>query len=541
MRMGVGRRLAAGFGIVFALAAATGLVAVSMMRSLDEGLGEIVEKRYPRTELVRALVDEINAISSASRDALLLGQGADVERELSRIDAGRKRVGDLMEKLDALFQAGGEELPAAYQAVHEASSAYLVGLVKFTRLVRGGNVADARELLVGSMRADLAKYTEALYGMKEYDASRMRSRQSAEKASVGTATRLVAALLLATLVLAVITAVWITRSVTVPLNRAVAAAHRIARGDLTVMTERGGHDETGRLLDALREMTAGLSAIVGRVRSVTDSVALAAEQIGAGSSDVAQRAERQATGFEEMSASMKRLEDMVREIGSHSGEADSLAASARKVVVDGGETVRGAVAAMEEARGSTERIADIIGLIDGIAFQTNILALNAAVEAARAGEHGRGFAVVASEVRSLAQRSAQAAREVRDLITGSVDRIGAANRFVGAAGKSIEQLQEAVESVGRIISEVSSAAKEHNVVVGEFMQAMSDMDAMMQQSATVAQQSDAAAKALTGQAQELADSVRVFRLDDTGHRRTEQAPRPPSGVRQIAWGEAAER
>jgi methyl-accepting chemotaxis protein len=513
--MGVGRRLAAGFGIVVALAAASGLVSVAMMRSLDAGLSEIVDTRYARTDLVRTLIDEINEIASASRDALLLGEGSEAERELARIDAGRERVGALMEKLDALFQSGNEKVPDAYRAVHAASSAYLVGLVKFSRLARANRLGEAKELLIGAMRGDLRKYTEALYGLKDFDASRMRERQSAERASMNSATRLVAGLLLATLLLAAVTSAWITRSVTVPLLEAVAAANRIAEGDLTSGVRARGDDETGRLLRALKAMTAGLAAMVGRVRSVTESVALAAAQIGEGSADVSSRAERQATSFEEMSAGMKRLEDMVREIGSHSGQADKLAVNARDVVAEGGDRVREAVAAMEAARGSSQRIADIIGLIDGIAFQTNILALNAAVEAARAGEQGRGFAVVASEVRSLAQRSAGAAKEVRELITGSVERIEAANRMVGASGKSIEQLRQAVDEVGRIVGQVSESAREHNAVVGEFMHAMSEMDAMVQQNASVAQQSDTAARALAEQAQELAGSVRLFRLDSS--------------------------
>ena len=529
--MGVGRRLALGFAIVVMLAAASGLVSVAMMRSLDGGLSEIVETRYARTELVRTLIDEINEIASASRDALLLGEGSEAERELARIDAGRERVGALMEKLDALFQAGSEKVPDAYQAVHAASSAYLVGLVKFSRLARANRLGEAKELLIGAMRGDLRKYTAALYGLKDFDAARMRDRQAAERASMNSATRLVAGLLLATLLLAAGTSVWITRSLTVPLHEAVAAANRIAGGDLTSGMRARGNDETGHLLRALKAMTAGLATMVGRVRSVTESVALAAAQIGAGNADVSSRAERQATSFEEMSAGMKRLEEMVHEIGSHSGQASQLAVSARDIVAEGGERVREAVAAMQEARGSSQRIADIIGLIDGIAFQTNILALNAAVEAARAGEQGRGFAVVASEVRSLAQRSAGAAKEVRQLITGSVERIEAANRMVGASGTAIERFSRAVDEVSRIIGQVSKSAREHNAVVGEFMHAMSEMDAMVQQNASVAQQSDSAARALAEQAQELAGSVRLFRLDAERPGRIDEPMRASRGLR----------
>jgi methyl-accepting chemotaxis protein len=510
---GVGRRLAAGFGIVVILAAASGLVSVAMMRSLDRGLSEIIETRYARTDLVRTLIDEINEIASASRDALLIGEGGEADRQLARIESGRRQVGGLMEKLDALFQTGDEKVPDAYEAVHAASSAYLVGLVKFSRLVQANQLGEAKALLVGPMRGDLRKYTEALYGLKDFDAARMRERQSAERASMNSATRLVAALLLATLVLAAATSVWITRSVTVPLREAVAAANRIAEGDLACAMHAHGDDETGRLLRALKAMTAGLATMVGRVRSVTDAVALAAAQIGAGNADVSSRTERQATSFEQMSAGMTRLEEMVREMSSRSGQADKLALDAREVVSEGSERVREAVAAMEQARGSSQRIADIIGLIDGIAFQTNILALNAAVEAARAGEHGRGFAVVAGEVRSLAQRSARAAKEVRDLISGSVERIEAANGMVGASGQAIEQLRRAVEEVSRIIGQVSQSAREHNAVAGEFVQAMSEMEAMVQQNASVAQQSDAAARSLAEQAQELASSVGLFRLE----------------------------
>lgn len=511
LQLSVGGRLALGFGLIAVMAVVATLTAHWAIRTLDSSIEEIVIKRYPRTELVREVIDEINAISNASRDVLLLDKGEEQQRQLQRIAEGRSRVGGFMEKLDADFRAQGE-IPAVYEAVHAASSAYLVGLVRFTRIIQAGNLAEGRAMLNDGLRAALMKYSEALYALKESDGEHMRERQKQASADSATALSVILGLLAATLAMAAGVSLLCTRALTGPLGQAVTAASMISHGDLTFVSSGERGDETGRLLSALNDMTGSLSRIVGRVRAVTESVALASRQIGGASADLSSRVDEQAAGFQRMSEGMQRLEDMVREIAQSSRQADALAKKVREVVQRGGATMHDAVTTMEQARGSTARIGDIIGLIDGIAFQTNILALNAAVEAARAGEHGRGFAVVAAEVRALAQRSATAAKEIRGLISDSTDKIHAANELLGTAGASVGEARSATEEMTHLIEKVSGAAQAHTDAVSEFTRAMTQLSEITRYNADAARESDEAARALDEQSAELADSVRVFKL-----------------------------
>ena len=304
----------------------------------------------------------------------------------------------------------------------------------------------------------------------------------------------------------------VTRSVTRPAQRAVQAANRIAQGDLSQVIVVGNQDEMGALLQALQRMQSSLAQTVNSVRGNAESVATASAQIASGNSDLSGRTEEQASALEETAASMEQLGSTVRQNADNARQANQLALSASTVAQQGGDVVAQVVGTMKGINDSSRKIADIIGVIDGIAFQTNILALNAAVEAARAGEQGRGFAVVASEVRSLAQRSAAAAKEIKGLITASVERVEQGSQQADQAGETMTQVVSAIRRVTDIMGEISAASSEQSQGVAQVGEAITQMDQATQQNAALVEESAAAADSLQRQAQELVDAVAVFRL-----------------------------
>ena len=330
---------------------------------------------------------------------------------------------------------------------------------------------------------------------------------------------MVGSALLAMLV-AVCCAVYITGTITRPLNLAVKVARTVASGDLSSRIEVRTTEETGQLLGALKEMNDSLVRIVGQVRSGTDTIATASTQIATGNLDLSSRTEEQASSLEETASSMEELTSTVRANADNVRQASELAASASGVAVRGGQMVGRVVATMEAINQSSNKIVDIISVIDGIAFQTNILALNAAVEAARAGEQGRGFAVVASEVRNLAQRSATAAKEIKVLIGDSVGQVDAGSKLVAEAGATMDEIVASVKRVTDIMGDISMATQEQSAGIDQINTAVSQMDNVTQQNAALVEQAAAAAASLQEQAGGLAEVVSVFRIDSAA------APRP---------------
>ncbi len=309
--------------------------------------------------------------------------------------------------------------------------------------------------------------------------------------------------------------VWLmARSITVPLGEAVRVAAALAKGDLSQKVEVRSKDEIGQLMMALRGTVGQLAAIVGRIKESSDLVNTASCEIAQGNADLSSRTEEQASALEETSASMQQMTATVSQNAENAKKANELAATASDVAFKGGEAVREVVGTMNGITQSSKKIADIIGVIDGIAFQTNILALNAAVEAARAGEQGRGFAVVASEVRSLAQRSAAAAKEIKDLITDSGSKVDAGSRQVNDAGRTMEEVVASVRKVTALIGEIAAASQEQAQGIEQVSETMTQMEKVTQQNAAMVEQASAAAGSLEEQAQVLSSAVAVFELKE---------------------------
>ena len=298
-----------------------------------------------------------------------------------------------------------------------------------------------------------------------------------------------------------------------PMYGAVRIARQVADGDLSVKVRTGGSDEMARLMLALDDMTENLRRIVGEVVISAGAVAQAGEQVRQGQQDLSQRTETQASTLEETASSMEELTATVSQNAETARKATALAAGAAGVATEGGQVVGQVVQSMSGISESARRIADIIGVIDGIAFQTNILALNAAVEAARAGEQGRGFAVVAAEVRSLAQRSAEAAREIKTLITDSVDRVESGARLVDTAGRKMDAIVSSVREVSALIAEIAAASEEQRSGIEQVNAAIGQMDQVVQKNAALVDQTSHATETLHQHAAALLRSVAQFRLE----------------------------
>jgi len=390
-------------------------------------------------------------------------------------------------------------------------------------------------LVKGIDRAPTKKIDDIVAFIAEQSHRTMAEMDEESAAAHRSATITMLATLIVTMLVGSVTTVWMIRSITHRLDDAVCVAQAVASGDLRTEIASECRDEIGDLLRSLKLMQDNLSHIVGEVRHSTETIATASVQIASGNMDLSSRTEDQASSLEETAASMVELTSTVKQNSENASEACKLAGTASSVALRGGEAVGQMVQTMGSINESSKKIVDIIGVIDGIAFQTNILALNAAVEAARAGEQGRGFAVVASEVRNLAQRSASAAKEIKQLIGDSVDRVAAGSRLVGQAGVTMEEVVVSVQRVAAIIDQISIASNEQRDGIEQISMAVSQMDGVTQQNAALVEQAAAAADSLQQQAAVLAESVSIFKLHE---RRDSSAPqlalgRPMQVIAQI--------
>jgi len=509
--LSIGKRLALGFGAVSLMLVLISALSNASILRLNNGTREIVEHRIPAIEMSNRIDGQINIIAISVRNMMLNADPADRGQQMQAIEDARKVMTTTLAEIEPTLMAHAESI-GILRRMETASASYLAGADQLVKLIQAGEDAQARAYLVNELRPRLGALQEAtgaeLALQKQFSAA---SAQDAA-ATYGSTIRQTWGLGLFALALAAGIAFWITRSITRPVARALEVANTVAAGDLTSRIDVTTRDETGQLLQALKTMNESLARTVGAVRAGTDTIAVAAEQVAAGSLDLSSRTEQQASALEETASSMEELTSTVRQNADNARQANKLAESASGVAARGGDVIHQVVDTMDEIQASSSKISDIIGVIDGIAFQTNILALNAAVEAARAGEQGRGFAVVATEVRNLAQRSAAAAKEIKVLIGDSSDKVANGSRLVAQAGATMEEIVDSVRRVTDIMAEISAASLEQTAGIEQINGAVAQMDEGTQQNAALVEETAAASNAMQEQAARLAQAVAVFRI-----------------------------
>ncbi len=455
------------------------------------------------------------------KNVLLRGKDAkQLDRYWAAFETKEREIDQQARTLQAaLGKDGAGDLVSQFRQAHGTmGTAYRKGLDAFKAADFDPAIGD--RAVQGMDREPARLLDEA--GNKIGDASK---GVAAEAASAGRqAIAISLTTMLAVCALGVVGSILFSRSVIRPLDRAVEVSRAVASGDLTAAALVLGKDEIADLLNAMHAMQSSLSSVVSNVRQNAEGVASASAQIAHGNNDLSARTERQASALEETAASMEELSATVRQNADSARAANQLAEQASKVAIEGGDVVGKVVDTMRGINEASKKIADIIGVIDGIAFQTNILALNAAVEAARAGEQGRGFAVVASEVRSLAQRSADAAKEIKSLIGTSVQRVDQGSLLVDQAGTTMQEVVASIRRVADIMGEISAANHEQSTGVAQVGEAVMQMDQATQQNAALVEQSAAAADSLKSQAQELVNAVAIFRLSGAPLRRLGHSP-----------------
>ena len=408
------------------------------------------------------------------------------------------------------------------------------GLKPALAALRANDAAAARQVVVEKIRPLYEPVGEGIAALMKLQLDVAKAEYQAAVARYETIRALAIAAIVAGIGLAVLFGFFLVRGMTRALNHAVAVADAVAAGDLTTTIHADGRDEIARLLRSMAAMKDNLVRVVSDVRQNAEGVATASAQIAQGNLDLSSRTEEQASALEQTAATMEQLGSTVRHNADNARQANQLAQGASTVAGKGGDVVGQVVGTMKDINASSKQISDIIGVIDGIAFQTNILALNAAVEAARAGEQGRGFAVVASEVRNLAQRSAEAAKEIKALIGASVERVEMGTALVDQAGETMQEIVGSIRRVADIMGEISSASVEQSSGVSQVGEAVSQMDQVTQQNAALVEESSAAAASLKSQAERLVQAVAVFRLShgESHHHVVSSAPttRVPAGT-----------
>ena len=453
-----------------------------------------------------------------------------INKYLAEIDVNSKESTRQWEAY-AASSLSPEEAALAKAFATERSRALQEGLAPTTSAIREMNLIEGRRLssevmapLYEKVRISLAPLQKLQLDIAktEYDTAVQRY----------TMIRFAALASLAIgLPLVVLFSIFLIRNLSQSLARAIEVTHAVAQGDLSQSIQVQGKDEVASLMQALAAMGQSLVTVVSSVRQGSEGVATASAEIAQGNNDLSARTEQQASALEQTAASMEELSSTVKQNADSARQANQLAASASTVAVKGGEVVSQVVDTMKGINESSRKIADIISVIDGIAFQTNILALNAAVEAARAGEQGRGFAVVASEVRSLAGRSAEAAKEIKNLIGASVERVEHGTALVDQAGATMTEVVSSIKRVTDIMGEISAASNEQALGVAQVGEAVTQMDQATQQNAALVEEMAAAASSLKSQAQELVQTVAVFKLAGGSYSGAQRSAPPRASVR----------
>lgn len=511
--LSIAKKLYAAFGIVVAILVILGATFYSFFSSVTQANGWNVHT-YQVIDETRALTESLINMETGLRGYAIVGDDAMLEPYRNGTESFKQHLATIRNLTSDNAQQQERLRKLESQETHWASSFADDLLAKRKAVTAGGSTMDQ---FIASFRGETGKSQmdamRATLSEVAGNESSLLSLRAAEVESLQMKTQVVLiAGTLAAVAIALFFATWIARLIASPLREAVAHAEAIASGDLTRTIVSRTTDEVGALMRAFAGMQEKLVSVISSIKTSTDSINVAAGEVRAGNSDLSSRTEQQAASLEETASSMEELTSTVKLNAENARQASGLATNASVVADKGSDAVGRVVATMSDINESSSKISDITGIIEGIAFQTNILALNAAVEAARAGEQGRGFAVVASEVRSLAQRSSAAAKEIKELIGASVEKIRGGMTSVEEAGRTMSEVTQAISRVTDIMGEIAAASDEQSRGIEQVNQAITQMDQVTQQNAALVEEAAAAAQSLEDQGGELASAVSVFRV-----------------------------
>ena len=515
--MTVGKRLHVGFGLMLAILVAVTVVGVFKVQAINDALEANSAEHAAIQRYAINFRGSAHDRAIAVRDVVLSTSAADLAQEVATIAKLASFYADSAGPLEKLLQTSPDaaQLRRLYGAIQDIESKALATTRAVVERVEAGDTEGAHALLWNEAKPQYVSWLGAINQLIDFEEARL---QAGNAIAMGEAGRF-AYVMLGALVVAMLCGMGLAWTISRSIVRQLGAepealgqvAQRVSSGDLSPV-HGAGAAPANSVLASLGAMQASLAHVVGQVRTASDSIATGSAEIASGNADLSQRTELQASNVQQAAASMAQMNTTVQGNADTARQAMQLAGSASTAAEKGGQVVGQVVATMDDISASSRKINDIIGVIDGIAFQTNILALNAAVEAARAGEQGRGFAVVASEVRNLAQRSAEAAKEIKGLIGASVDKVEAGTRLVSEAGSAMEDIVSQVRRVSALISEISASTIEQTTGIGKVSGSVSQLDQSTQQNAALVEQSAAAAASLEQQATRLTDVVKTFRL-----------------------------
>ncbi|KOQ18677.1 methyl-accepting chemotaxis protein [Achromobacter xylosoxidans] len=522
--LSIGTRLTLGFGTVLALLLAlTGLSQYELTHI--GGINRaITEQTWAKANAINIIDVTTRANARANLELIVNTDPRTVETLFARIDTNRKTIDQALETLRPLFRTEDER--QKLRLLEDVRGRYVKSFQGVGALLKRGERDAARQRLLEETLPLLDGLQDRVIEISRIQSAEMVDAGADSQRVIDNAGMLNLILSAMAVVLGGLFAWRVSKSITAPLAQAVSVAETVARGDLGQPIHAVTRDETGRLLRALHDMQDKLAGAVRTIRAGSETISSAAGQIAAGNTDLSSRTEEQAASLEETAASMEELASTVKQNADNARQANQLAASASEVAQRGGAVVSAVVSTMGDISASSRKISEIVSVIDGIAFQTNILALNAAVEAARAGEQGKGFAVVAGEVRSLAQRSAQAAREVKTLIEASVSKVAEGAGQAENAGTTMQEVVASVKRVTDIMGEIAAASQEQASGIEQVNRAVSQMDEVTQQNAALVEEAAAAAGSMQDQAHALVRAVGVFRLSEDAARREAMVAQP---------------